>query len=308
VQLPAATQVWLALHAGVAPPQSAPVRHCTQVSVDVSQTLSEPVQLVLDRQSTQRGTAVSQTLPAQPNAAVQTTHFFWVVSQAGVPPPQSPLETHPTQVVVEVSQTGVAPLHPVLSARQLTQVLAGPQTLAVPVQSVLVRQPTHAPPVTVVSQNFPPVQPAAAVQTTHFFAVVSQTGVPPEQSPVAKQSTQAVRPSHLRVPHPSAVVQTTQVWSEVSQMGFAPLVHWVAVTQSTHRPPVTLVSQARVPQPWAAVQTTQTFLAVSQTGVPTPQSLLVWQVPGVTQRPPATPVSQTWPPVQPAAAVQTTQT
>lgn len=134
-------------HTGVAPPQPA-------VSVQV---LQSPFPL---------SAAVSQTgiEPEQPDVAVQATHFFAVVSHAGVVPPHCALERQPTHwpPATETSQTGVEPEQP----RAAVQVTQAP-----------------LPPLAAVSQTgVAPLQPAIAVHALQVFVDVSQIGVAPPQA------------------------------------------------------------------------------------------------------------------------------
>jgi hypothetical protein len=111
---------------GVSPPQSAPLRHWTQVFVGV-----------------QRGVAGGQFASA--THATQSPAFAPVVAHSGVEPPQSAalaharqvsagvpqigvglaqlaFVRHPTQLLVATSQTGVAPVHAVwFVAEQIAQ-------------------------------------------------------------------------------------------------------------------------------------------------------------------------------------------
>jgi hypothetical protein len=111
--------------------------------------------------------------------AVQAVQI-WAAEQMGVAPEHCELAVQPTHLFVLVSQTGVAPEHCVLlvhcthcpSARQ-----AGSAAFFAAhwLEAVHVVQVSVEPQIGVVAG-----QVALAVQPTHLFVLVSQTGVAPE--------------------------------------------------------------------------------------------------------------------------------
>lgn len=147
------------------------------------------------------------------------------------------------------------------------------------------------------------------MQTTHFFAVVSQTGVAGVDAHsvlvVQPASTQVVPPSHfLPKAQPSVVVQNTHFLVAVSQTGVAGVdAQSVLVLQpeSTQEEPFTQVLPAA--QPSEVVQNTHLWLTGSQTGVAPVHWLLAVQP---VHWPPLTVTSQEVPVPQPSVAVQTT--
>jgi hypothetical protein len=105
------------VHTGVSPPQSAPVRHCTQLFVVLAQrgvTAGHWLSRVQTTQSPELGPVVAHSgLAPLQSLAVQARHARLVASQIGVAPEQSVFARQPTQLFVGTSQTGVVPVHAV---------------------------------------------------------------------------------------------------------------------------------------------------------------------------------------------------
>ncbi len=145
-------------------------------------------------------TLVSQVgvVPEQPDVAVQVTQLLVLVLQTGV---EGKLVAHVAFDVhcthwpplTLVSQVGVLPEQPVVAVQRTQLRVAASQTgvegelLA---QVVLLKQPTHWPPLTLVSHTgVAPEQPLVAVQRTHDLVAESQAGVAPEQSVLLRHPT-----------------------------------------------------------------------------------------------------------------------
>lgn len=97
------------------------------------------------------------------------------------------------------------------------------QTGVVPPQWLFAVQPTHCPPVTVVSQTgVAPLQPWPVVHRTQVLLPVLQMGVVPPQLPLDRHCTQRpcgtdVSQTLVAPPQPCAAVQVTHSKRVVSQ-------------------------------------------------------------------------------------------
>ena len=229
-----------AVQMGVAPEHPALVRHCTHLFVVVSQTGVVPEQVLLSVHWThvpvaEQAGAVG-LLAAHWLAVVQAVQTFAV--QMGVAAGQLALDTHWTHLFVVGSQTGVAPEQVVLSVHW-TQV---PLAEHVGVAEFLAKHwlaSVQAVQTLATQMGAAPEHSALVRHATHLFAIVSQTGVLPEQVPLSVHWTQVPPAEHagvagLLAAHWLAVVQVVQTFA--AQMGVA--VGQVALDRHcTHCPP-----------------------------------------------------------------------
>lgn len=187
------------LQSGVEPEQSVFERQPTQRLLVVLQTGVEPEQSALVRHATQRFAVTSHLGAAglvQSASAWQMTHepaFMPLVTHAGPPglPTQSALLAHARHMCDAVSQVGVSPAQSELNSHPTQVPLGKSQMVVLPVQAVALvdEHCPHAPHTSHAGVAGVPVQSASEAQASHLFAL--QIGESPPQSPLLRHCTQA---------------------------------------------------------------------------------------------------------------------